>query len=342
MFRKTLFGLLGALLVSAPLFADEVALKAGHPDHYAVVKGDTLWDISGRFLQSPWLWPEVWEVNPQIRNPHLIYPGDVIVLTYVDGKPRLSLQRGRRTVKLSPHVRSESLDQAIPTIPIEAIKQFLDGTRVVAPGELERLPYIVDLDDHLIGGTGQRIYVRELQDTEPVNFTVYREGKPYVDPDTNEHLGIEAVFISDAELKRTGDPATLELVRSDRESLIGDRLMPAGDDEIQQYFMPHPATDGMRGKIIAVVDGVSQIGQYQVVVLNRGERDSVEVGHVMEIDKAGEVIRDTVTKRSSDTVQLPDEASGHLMVFRVFDKVSYALVVEATRSIHVNDVVKTP
>lgn len=322
--------------------SSSVALNPAHPDEYTVVKGDTLWDISARFLSKPWLWPEVWYANPQIQNPHLIYPGDVISLVYVNGRPQLRLRRGGGTDKLSPQVRSTPLDSAIPTIPIDAIQQFLNHSRVFSQQDLDAAPYIVEsADEHLITGAGDRVYVRRLPSAATSRYSVYRPGQVYRDPDTKEQLGVEGLYIGDANLQRFGDPSTLQLVRTTREAKIGDRLFPVDADEIQRNFMPHAPAD-MHGRIISVVDGVTQIGQHQVVVLNRGARDGLEVGHVLAISQAGARVADKVSGKRGEMVTLPDERAGVLMVFRTFDRVSYALVMSATRAIHVLDKVDTP
>lgn len=338
-----LLGLLLAAAISTVVFADTVALNPNHPDRYVVVKGDTLWDISARFLRDPWLWPEVWYVNPQIENPHLIYPGDVISLVYVDGQPQLRLQRGQRTIKLSPQVRREPLERAIPTIPVDAIKQFLTRPLVVEKDELANAPYIVEsADEHLITGAGDRVYVRGIDGEAYRSYNVVRPGEPYVDPDTGEVLGYEALFLADAQVQRFGDPATLKVVRSEREAGIGDRLVPVIDEEIHTTFYPRAPEGDIDGRIISVVDGVSQIGQYAVVTINRGKREGLEPGHVLRIWQAGETIVDQVSGKKNDKVTLPDEDAGLLLVFRSFDKVSFGLVMEATRPIHVLDKVTKP
>ncbi|MFN2309616.1 MAG: LysM peptidoglycan-binding domain-containing protein [Gammaproteobacteria bacterium] len=336
-----LLGPILAMLLAAPALADEIALNPRHPERYVVVAGDTLWDISERFLRDPWLWPEVWQINPQIANPHLIYPGDVISLVYVDGKPQLRLERGGRpSIKLSPTAREERIDRAIPSIPLDAVKQFLTQPLVVENGELDSAPYVVEsADEHLIVGAGDRIYVRGITDTSHGRYGVYRPGDKLIDPDTQEVLGVQAVYQGDATVQRFGDPATLYLERTTREIGIGDRLKPAAADDIHTSFLPHAPASDLKGRIIAVHDGVSQVGRYQIVIINRGAREGMEVGHVLRIQQAGRVVKDTVAK---DTVTLPDEDAGLLMLFRIFDKVSYGLVMESTRPIHVLDYVKTP
>lgn len=338
-----LFGLVFASLLAAPALAGEVALNPNHPDSYVVVKGDTLWDISGRFLRDPWLWPEVWQANPQIANPHLIYPGDVITLIYVDGKPQLRVKRGQQTVKLSPTAREERLDRAIPIIPIDAIKQFLTQPLVVGEGELETAPYVVEsADEHLVTGAGDRIYVRGITDTTQGRYSVFKPGEPLIDPDTQETLGIQAIFLGEGTVQKFGDPSTLFLERTTREIGIGDRLVPVSADEIHASFLPHPVPADTQGRILSVLDGVTQIGRYQVVAINRGTREGMEVGHVLRIQQAGQDVKDKVTEAPNDTVTLPNEDAGIVMLFRTFEKVSYGLVMEATRPIHVHDYVTTP
>jgi hypothetical protein len=340
-FKQKLIGLILGLLLAVSAYAASVALNPSHPERYVVVKGDTLWDISAMFLRDPWLWPEVWYVNPQIENPHLIFHGDEIILTYKDGKPLLTLRRGGDG-KLSPSVRAQPLDTAIPTIPIDAIAQFLTRPYVMEEGELERAPYVVHfLDDHIIGGAGISFYARSIEEAEPVRYTLVRPGKPYVDPDTNEILGYEAAYIGDADLQRTGDPAKLLIASSEMESVIGDRLLKAEDEEPMVNFQPRAPEGDINGRIISVLNGVSQIGQYNVVVLNKGENDGLEPGHVLEILQGGHEIRDVVKGRG-ETVTLPLEKAGHLMVFRTFDRVSFALIMHATKPLHVLDWVRTP
>jgi hypothetical protein len=334
---------LAAALLATAAYADQVVLKDGHPDRYTVVKGDTLWDISARFLKSPWLWPEVWYVNPQIENPHLIYPGDIINLVYVNGKPQLRVQRGKGTFKLEPHARIERLDKAIPTIPIDAIHQFLTQPLVADEDTLKSAAYVVSsADEHLITGAGDRVYVRGLKPSEGNRYSIFRPGAPYKDPDTGEILGYEAMYLGDATAQKFGDPSTLKLTRTTREINIGDRVMPMTQEDVYAYFTPHTSKNPIDGTIISVVDGVSQIGQFQVVVLNRGTREGVDVGTVFKIYEAGDTIPDQVTEKRGDVVKLPDEEAGVLMVFRTFRKVSFGLIMEASSALHVGDHVRTP
>ncbi len=326
-----------------PVSKSDVALNPAHPERYVVVKGDTLWDISARFLRDPWLWPEVWYANPEIANPHLIYPGDVISLVYIDGKPRLLLERGAgKKDKLSPRVRAVPLDQAIPTIPTEAIRQFLSRTRVLSAEEIANAAYILrSPNGHILSGAGDRIYARRVPN-DASQFSVFHPSIEYRDPETQESLGYEALFVADATLERSGNPATLTLLRSDREALVGDRLFPQTEVELDPFFQPRAPDRAIEGRILSVLDGVSQIGQYQVVALNRGTREGLAPGHVLAVYQVGGTILDPVTPEPDDSVALPDEQAGLVMVFRSFERVSFALVMRATQAIHVLDKVRNP
>lgn len=340
------FWLIAALMLCLPVLADQDALKDGHPERYIVQKGDTLWDISKRFLHDPWLWPEIWYRNPEVRNPHLIYPGDVISLIYIDGKPRLTVRpkdRVGETVKLSPRIREESISGAIPTIPLEAIRPFLTETRIVEDGVLDTAPYIVaGADEHVLSSANDKVYVRGLDEQTHKNYNIVRKGDTYTDPDTNKVLGHEARHIGNARLLREGDPATLSVRSSNREILVGDRTLPHTDDSFQANFMPKAPETEIDGSIISVLDGVSQIGQYSIVVLNRGQEHGLEVGDVLAIYKAGATIRDTVSGQYGDKVKLPDERAGELIVFRTFGGMSLGLIMQATRAMHVLDSVRNP
>ena len=317
----------------------EVALKPDHPQKYVVVKGDTLWDISGMFLTYPWHWPDIWQVNPQIENPHLIYPGDVLTLVYRDGRPVLELQRGPTPYKMSPEVRELALEKAIPTIPLSAIRPFLSRPNVLAADVLEAAPYVVSSsDERLISGAGDIVYVRHADAADGKHYSLFRGGEVYLDPETEEVLGYEAIYAGDAWLSNVAEISTAELRETTREIVIGDRLLPVIDEEdFDVNFYPRTPDHAVDGQIISVFDGVSQIGQYQIVVLNRGEREQMEVGHVVSVYKAGETIRDIVSEDPNDMVTLPDDYAGVAMVFKTFEKVSYAIVMKAVRAIHVGD-----
>lgn len=345
--RKSLLALLlvaaGGLAQSGLALA-EVKLKDGHPDRYTVIKGDTLWDISGKFLSQPWKWPELWHANPQIENPHLIYPGDTLSLVYIDGQPRLMLNRGesRGTIKLSPKVRSTPLAEAIPTIPLEAINSFLLSNRIIDNvQEFEGRPYVVaGQAERVVGGAGDRVYARGSFDDGENVYGIFRQGKVYTDPETKEFLGINADDIGSAELvAEEGDIATLNLTRSTQEVRLGDRLFPTEERAVNSTFMPgEPATD-VNGVILDVPRGVNRIGQFDVVTINKGKVDGLSEGNVLAVYKTGETVRDRIT---GESVKIPDERSGLLMVFRAYEKLSYGLVLYATRDLAVMDKVKNP
>ncbi|MEM6641061.1 MAG: LysM peptidoglycan-binding domain-containing protein, partial [Pseudomonadota bacterium] len=253
-------------------------LRDDAPDRYTVVRGDTLWDISGKFLKDPWYWPEIWQANNQIANPHLIYPGDVLRLIWVDGQPRIVRDDG--SVQLGPQIRVQSLDQAVDTIPYDAIAGFLSRPTVIPMGELDALPYIVETrEGHLVAGTGLTVYVRGTDAPVGTRFNVFNIGEVYRDPDTGKRLGHEALFVGTGRLTSDGDVSRLFLTDTVREALRGDRLMletPAPSAN----FVPRPPEVLVDGKILSVVDGVQLIGQYQIVVINRGEVDGLEAGQV--------------------------------------------------------------
>ena len=339
--------LIAPLLFSASLFADTLQIKANHPEQYTVVKGDTLWDISGKFLQHPWQWPQLWHNNPQIKNPHWIYPGDTLYFSYVDGEPRLSLTPGGYGYEpqpdLRPRIRESALQETIPMIPNDAIAQFLTSPKVVSAGEMEKSPYVLEIaGEHLIAGAGDRVYVRAIENPEGLNYTIYRAGKPYVSPETQEILGYEAQYVADAVLETPGDPATLRVSKSDMEIQRGDRLMMTMDGELALTYFPKPPEQRIVGSIIRVLGGVSQIGQHDIVVIDKGKVDGLDVGHTLDIYKAGRVVVDTIQSDEAVQVKLPDEYAGVLMVFRPFERVSYALVMETKSAIHTLDRVQTP
>lgn len=348
--RKAFFGLLSFMLITfcaqAAQYEDENPLRLDHPDRYVVVKGDTLWDISESFLRSPWLWPEIWHVNPQIANPHLIYPGDVISLIYVDGQPRLILERGlgSRTVKLTPEMRIEPLDTVIPAIPLDAISPFLKRSRVTDRQTLNQAAYVIaGHEGRVVTGGGDTLYARDGfvdQLARYSSYGVYRPGNMYIDPDTGEELGIEALEVGVAKvIAKDGDISTVRLTVAREEVRAKDRLLPTEETKVIPTFFPSTPTNEVNGKIISVLGGVSQVGVYDVVAINLGARDSIEVGNVMAIYHENGMVMDRVKK---ELVQLPPERAGILMVFRVFEKMSYGLVLKAQRSLAVKDALRNP
>jgi hypothetical protein len=346
---------LGLMLlgVSAALFmltaaADTVKLRADHPDRYTVVKGDTLWDISARFLESPWLWPEVWSFNPQIKNPHLIYPGDVVYLEYdAQGRPILRVSRGAPTVKMSPKVHTSRVDTPIASIPLSSIQQFLSQPRILSKREVEDSAYIIaGMDTRLMSGSGDTIYARGVIPGQDPNshYAVLRIGKAYRNPGAkrNDILGYEAVHVADAKVEDFGDPTTLHIIDSNREALVGDRLVPKKASSLDQTFIPRPPELPIEGQIISVIDGVSRIGQYQTVVINKGEQDGLETGNVLAVYRSGIQVRDNFGEKRGEQVTLPDQRAGIALIFRTFDRVSYGLIMEAYRDMRVFDKVTNP
>ena len=334
-----------------------VRIKPDHPEQYIVVRGDTLWDISARFLKDPWVWPAIWDVNPQIENPHLIYPGDVISLVYIDGQPRLVVDRdggqvaidlgqtasGKPVVKLSPRVRTEKLDQAIPLIPADAIEQFTANPRVLTKEELDSSPYIVgNLDNRLASAVGSTIYVRGIDDDGEALYSIYRPGDPLIDPNSQEILGYEVAFVGDAKVLSYGDPATIVITSSKREALTGDVLLPLNRGRISYNYTPKVSDLDFDGSVISLFDAITHAGQNQVIVINLGQRDGMERGDILRIDQRGDTIRDVVTPETNDTVKLPNTRVAITMIFRVFDRVSYGLIMESTRVVQKGDIVTNP
>ena len=340
-FRKTLGLLVSLLLVSANAWADRLKINPDHPEQYVVVKGDTLWDISGKFLENPWQWPELWSNNPQVKNPHLIYPGNTLYFSIVNGRPRLSFSKNANVIK--PRIRQSSLGKAIKLIPTDAISQFLTSPKVVNETELDLAPYVIEIaDEHLIAGAGDRVYVRSILSPNSLGYTIYRKGEVYINPETREVLGYEAKYVANATIERAGDPATLTITRSDSEIRRGDRLMGSNQSELALNFFPRPPQQTIRGNLISVLGGVSEIGQHDIVVIDKGLSHGLEVGHTLDIYHRGRLVNDPFIAQKNATVRLPDELAGLLMIFRVFDRVSYGLVIEATRAIHILDKVETP
>ena len=341
--KKFFVGVLaGTLLATRLLAADAGLLRDDHPDEYIVQRGDTLWDISGRFLAKPWLWPEIWHANPQIENPHLIYPGDRLTLVYIDGQPRLVLNRGTGgVVKLGPQVRSSAREDAIPAIPLEEIAAFLTRSRIVEPDELQSAPYVIaGAHGHVITGAGDQLHARGAFPEGEVNFGVFRAGQLFTDPATGEVLGREALDIGGGRLLAVEEGiGTLSIERSGEEMRVMDRLLPAVEQKITATFYPSAPDEQIEGTIIAVEHGVNNVGRLDVVMLNRGERDGLEEGNVLAIHRTGELVRDPVTR---ELLRLPSAHAGVLMVFRVFEKMSYGLVLNATQPLRVSDQVSNP
>lgn len=325
---------------------ESAPIADGAPDRYVVQRGDTLWDISQTFLRDPWFWPEIWQVNPQIDNPHLIYPGDVLSLIYVDGQPRILLERGAgRNARLSPGARIIPLEEAITTIPYEAISAFLTRAAVLEKEEVDSLPYVLkSRGDHLISSAGVDLYARGDIAGVGSRYSLVHIDGPLFDPEDNAIVGYDALYVGDGTVRRSGDPTTLFVNTSQREILTGDRLITQ-DVVIPLNFFPKPPDQAVEGQIISVIDGVSRIGQYQVVVVNRGESHGLAPGDVLTVLQQGQEVYDRIGNNGvfgAEKVKLPDEEAGTLMVFKTYERISYGLIMRAQNEIRVLDVVRNP
>lgn len=319
-----------------------VMIRGDAPDRYVVKKGDTLWDISAMFLKQPWYWPEIWHVNPEIRNPHLIYPGDVLSIYYVNGQPRLGINRG--DYRLSPTIRS-SANIAEP-ISIAGLRPFLLRPQIVAADQLKATAHILDSQDRrLIYGTGDKLYARGLENTNVgARYSVFRPGKVLVNPSNkSEILGYEVIYSCNAEVVKGGEPATIVLEKGVREVLRGDRLLPVEPNPADLQFFPHAPPAGTNAPIISLFDALSGIAQYQVAVIAGGTREGIEPGHVMGVQQSGRLVEDNFSvKGQSKQLQLPSEQSGVMLIFKTFEKVSYGLIMQAHRPIYIGDTAVNP
>jgi len=340
-------------------------LREDHPESHLVVKGDTLWGIAERFLKNPWMWPEIWHVNPQIANPHLIYPGDTVKLIYLEGGPKITVKRGEaemtyaaegtgtvggeteahrqvgQDTKLQPQARPAPLDDPIPAIRLDVIDPFLLGNRIVSQSSFEKAPYVVQGSQrHLISGAGDQLYARGQFDDSQNLYGFFRRGKVYTDPKTGELLGIEAQDIGAGKIvSKEKDIGRFSVLRANQEIIAGDRLLLNQERRVDSIFFPSAPKQNIEGEILDVPGGVSQVGAMSVVLITWGEREVLVSGHVLVIKQRGEIVRDPVT---DEQVRLLYERSGLLMVFAPFEKMSYALVLYADRPLSVGDIVRKP
>jgi len=338
------FVLIGVVSAGASAQAPKtpMAMKPDAPDRYVVVPGDTLWSIAQRYTDSPWRWPELWNLNKdQIKNPHRIYPGNVIVLDRASG--RLALSSG--TVKLSPKVRAESTAQtAIPSIPPAIIEPFLTRPLVIEPDGLDNAPTIVAAEEsRVILESGNRAFVRGIGDSRETTWYVYRRGVPLVDPDTKTTLGYEAIYLGTARVVRAGEPAIIQLTSVTREVGVGDKLVAAGKPQVPTYA-PHAPSSQIRGRIMSLGTALPEAGNQTVIAINRGRSQGLEVGHVLALYRPGATVaeRNRPVGSSQSPLTLPDERYGIAFVFRVFDKVSYALVMSISKPVNNLDLVQNP
>ena len=323
-------------------------IRPDAPMNYTVKRGDTLWDIAAVFLKDPWFWPEIWQINPQVENPHLIYPGDVLSLAYGgngDAHVSISQYSGAR---LQPRLRSDDLDGPVDALPYSAISAFLSKPSVLVEEQILSSPHILAFrDQHMIGGTGHEAYVQNLNAPLNQRFTVMHVGDPIVDFETNELIGYQAAYVATAVVSNPGEITKTVLTEGAREALRGDRLI-AQEGDVPLTFTPHAPKGQVDGQIIAIADEATEVGQYQVVVLNRGDRHGLTAGAVLAVDQRGEVVQDVWNRRPfgkdphGAVVELPYERAGTLIVFKVFDRVSYGLVIGARGPMQVADRVYNP
>ena len=388
-----------ALMLAAPAFADTLKLQDNAPDRYVVVKGDTLWDISGKFLKDPWRWPQIWNLNrTEIKDPHWIYPGDLIVLDRSGKEPRLSLVKGDKHgmthVKLSPGMRATDIGgDAIPAIPIRVIHPFLAQPRVVAKDAMDGAPYILGTNaERVVLGAGDDAFATGGP-ADVTRWNVLRPGKALKDPETGELLGYEVEYLGDARTVTAGAPQKIRITQSAQEILPKDKLV-AADDTTTFEYLPRAPEAQVNARIISAYGGLSDSGRYQTVVLNRGGRDGLEPGHVLAVYREGQAVKLTrdekekmvwaneksgvpgggawlyndvrclkdnskvtydqiaearqafrstcLTANDDRSVKLPDARSGLVMVYRVFDRVSYALIMQSDGPVYLLDTARNP
>lgn len=339
----------------AVAWADEESAKwivDNAPYSYTVKKGDTLWDIAGKFLHDPWRWQQIWQSNQQIENPDLIFAGDRITLKYVNGRPHISVERGHSwetagrggVVVLHPRVRTLPADRAIPTIPLNVIGPFLNDSRVVSQMQADKCPKIIALDeDHLVVGTGDLVYVSGLSPAvKDKFFAVFRPSKTYIDPKTKEPLGIEGLVLGKIQLDLAGEPARMKITHSYSEIKQNDKITSTLQEEVDPYFMPRFPTGRIKGQLISVFGGLNQIGQYQIVVVNGGKDYGRQVGDVLGIYQNHKDLPSRLSGPNDKNYHFPPLRVGTMVIFRVFNKVSYGLVMNATRAIYLLDEVNQP
>ena len=343
------------LLLPIAVFADELQLQENAPDRYVVVKGDTLWDISGRFFKDPWKWPQIWGFNKDtIKDPHWIYPGDVVYLDhttntlYVGGLPATSdvpvadgTSSDAGVTRLSPRARVVAgTSEAIPSVSLKDIGPFLARPLVIEEDEMESSPVLAGTyEQRQLLGYNDVAYAENMPDDKGKSWQIYRPDRQFVDPDTGEELGYEVTYLGDAVVEQFGEVAALKITRSVLEIHKGDRFAQSTSGFAANYLPRAPAKD-ISARVISIYGGVVQAGQNAVITLNKGKRDGLENGHVLALYQKGEVL-DKPGLFTGDTV-LPDVRYGMVFVFRVFDKVSYALVMQTRLPVQLLDTARTP
>jgi len=357
-------GLIAALTLSFHAFADVVQLRADAPDRHVVVKGDTLWDISEKFLNTPWKWPELWRLNQeQIRNPHLIYPGDVVYLTWQDGKPMLSTLH---SVKLSPEIRAEAIptEQAISTVPYTAIAPFLRQARVIEDATLTGMPRVLGANDGRVMYSTHDALFASAGDPQVSKWQFVRLGRPLVDPASGVVLGHELDYLGEGKAIENGAVMRLKITSAEKEIMERDRLVPAvGVEEIN--LVPRPPETPIDARVIRSLQLSQGAGRYETLVLNKGADDGLALGHVLALYRPGRPTADPKCLRAdkiaflsrgledgrpdcdkkteaADTTTLPDHKIGDVFVYRVFGHLAFALVMSSTEPIYPNSLARNP
>lgn len=343
--RLIAFCAIGITLVFTALAANaqNLQLAPNSPDRYVVQEGDTLWDISAVFLAEPWRWPEIWAVNPEVADPDLIYPGDVLNLIYVDGRPRIVMDRGdRTTVKLSPQVRETPLLSPIPAIPRQALAGFLSENRIVEREEFEAAPYLLaSATGNLLMGAGHEVYIRGDIEGPGATYEIFRLGTAYVDGENDELLGQEAINLGVLNVlsKEEEDMGKALIVSSKEELKAGDRLLTRVGASIDPSFFPAPPETDLSGSVIGLLNKENRAAQFESLIINLGARDGLRVGDLLAIYQAGESIRDPLT---NERVVLPDTEIGLMLTYRTFEKLSYGVILSLTQPSSVGNTVKNP
>jgi len=350
-------------------FADTLSIREDAPDSYVVQKGDTLWDISAKFFKDPWKWPRIWGLNKEaIKNPHWIYPGDVVVLDRTTSTLKVAGETAPETkqpetgtvarpgseteplgesasgagmgIRVHPRVREvEGMHDAIPTIPYADIKPFLDDSLVIEPNELDTSPLIVAGFEHSLLSVGDIAYVKNLPKDKGLDWQVYRPGKPLVDPITKKTLGYEAAYLGTARVEKFDEISTVKIGSATQEIYPGDRLVQAAG-EYPENFIPRAPDTELSARVIKIVNGVNMAGQQAIVVINQGRRNGIQNGHVLALYRKGGQVKGR--QFDSHDMELPNVRYGLMFVFRTFDNVAYGLVMQAQLPVEMLDVAQTP
>lgn len=326
-----------ALLSFTSAFADsDSPFRDNHPTRYVVQKGDTLWDVSEQFLKDPWHWPLVWRKNRKIENPELIYPGDLLVVT-----SNYRIKTIRLNSKASPKTYKKRLERAITTIPPHIIDPFLTSAMIIEPGELDQAGRVLSgAEDELLLGKYTKFYARGMASTDAERYRLFRIGRNLNNPESGELLGVESIHLGDARMDTAGsDVSKLQVISSNQEIRPADRLLPVTQETPLPYYQPHSPDEKITGWIIHAPRGVDEVGRFDVVIVTGGTREGLEEGHVLKAMYHRETRKDPVT---GEEYRIPDEVSGLMMVFRTFEKLSYALVMESTRAIKMGDRFESP